>query len=120
MPTLNGERSLFLAYSHGNNEFLSTTGGKYILSPENTQHFSNCFIYSMACNTGKILGPEVVLKGCITFIGFNDTAYALLGDEKQLSIDCDNKAIKEFMNGKSAQGAVLAMKAFIKENIKDY
>lgn len=119
MATLKGERSLFIAYSHGNNEFLSSVNGKYILSPENTGHFTNCFLYSMACNTGKILGPDVVAKGCITFIGYNDTAYALLGEEKQLSIDCDNKAIKEFMSGSSAQDAVIAMKAFLKESIRE-
>jgi len=118
MPSLNGERSLFIAYSHGNNEFLSSVNGKYILSPENTGYFTNCFLYSMACNTGKILGPDVVSKGCITFIGYKDSAYALLGDEKQLSIDCDNKAIKVFMNGSSAENAVIAMKTFLKESIR--
>lgn len=111
---------LFIAYSHGNDSCLTVQHDWYVNSPENTQHFANSLFYSMACSTGKVLGPELVEKGCLAFIGYSSTAYAAIDEPfKQMFIECDNYGIKCFINGLTVQEAMKEMKFFYRQTIKE-
>lgn len=115
-----GDRKfVFIAYSHGNDNCLVAENNWYINSPENIHHFSNSFFYSMACNTGKVMGLELINKGCLGFVGYSSTAYAALGDYSALFIDCDNYALKKFMEGSDLKSSFIEMKSFMRKSIKD-
>lgn len=116
-PTLGGANFLFLAYSHGNERCLTSNGGWYVDSPNNTYHFVNAFFYSMACDTGRVMGPELISRGCLAFIGYKDSAMALLGALQTVSIDCDNRGIKNFISGMTLGESVDEMKLFFRQEI---
>ncbi|MFA7380008.1 MAG: hypothetical protein WC150_06065 [Bacteroidia bacterium] len=99
IPTINLSNFIFVAYSHGLENKLTANGGSYIESDINSNLFTNCFFYSMSCLTGIDLGKKLAENNSHTFIGYNDFAPALLGKYMKLSIDCDNFAIKKFIDG---------------------
>lgn len=117
LPTINHQNFVFVAYSHGGVDCLSCSGAWYINSPANTHNFVNSFFYAMACNTAKTLGPELITKGCLAYIGYDDLAWALSEPNQQISIDCDNRGLKAFINGGTLAEAFEEMKNFFKISI---
>ena len=115
---LEDSKFIFLAYSHGNNDSLHGQNSWYIRTPQNISSFKNTFFYSMACNTGKQLGFDLVHSGCSAFIGYSSTAYAALTEERNTFIQCDNFGFKEFLHGKTVDEAFKGMKLFMRDNIK--
>jgi hypothetical protein len=116
-PTINHKNFIFIAYSHGHEGYLKVSDNNYVVSPTNTHNFINSLFYAMTCYSGKVLGPELIVKGCITYIGYKGVANTL-ERHKKLSIDCDNRALKNFIEGSTAGEAVAEMKLFIKESIR--
>ncbi len=111
IPTINHLNFIFVAYSHGHSTRLVAGGGYYIESDANANLFTNSFFYSMACHTGSHLGIRLVDTGCHAFIGYKDTAYALLDGKMQLSVDCDNHGIKNFIDGATLAESFESMKS---------
>ncbi|RYE58392.1 MAG: hypothetical protein EOP48_03655 [Sphingobacteriales bacterium] len=109
---------LFIAYSHGNYSSLTAASGAYIGYPGNVNYFTNSFFYSMACNTGKTMGPALIARGCLAFIGYSSTAYAARDKNMDLFIQCDNYGLEQFMQGSSVKESFNSMKSYFRENIK--
>lgn len=100
IPQVNQNNFLFIAYSHGEPHRLIANGVLYVDLQLNAHLFVNSFFYSMSCHTGKALGPNLVNNhNCHAFIGYNDLAWILNGAYFQLSIDCDNYGLKQFISG---------------------
>ncbi len=99
IPTINVSNFIFVAYSHGLKNKLTANGDSYIESDINSNLFTNCFFYSMSCLTGIDLGLKLAKNDSHTFIGYRYDVNALLSKYMKLSIDCDNFAIKKFIDG---------------------
>lgn len=111
IPTININRFLFVAYSHGLHHSLVHGGTYYIKTNVNSHLFANSFFYSMCCLSALELGIDITNNHSgVVFIGYNDNADALLGAYMQLSIDCDNHGLKEFLSGKTAEASYQSMK----------
>jgi len=100
IPLVNQNNFLFIAYSHGKPRRLIANGNLYVDLQFNAHVFVNSFFYSMSCHTGEELGPNLVNShNCHAFIGYSDCAWILNGAYLQLSIDCDNYGLKQFISG---------------------
>ncbi|WPQ63409.1 hypothetical protein SIO70_00845 [Chitinophaga sancti] len=117
MPLLNQSNFVFIAYSHGKDDALEVDGELYIQAGVNSYLFSNSFFYSMACNTGNILGGDLIVNRSHGFIGYMDEAIALPEPYEKLSIDCDNYALKKFILGATLKDAYDEMKEFFNQQI---
>lgn len=60
---------VFVAYSHGQHDKLTSKGDAYV-SIENIMLFKNSFFYTVSCNSGLILGNQLVDNGCHSFFGY--------------------------------------------------
>jgi len=109
------QQFIFAAYSHGNELFLRHGSNDYIIVYENTHLFSNSLFYSNACLTGKRLGPDLINKGCLGFIGYSDAVYSSLLFE--IFCQCDNYGIKKFLEGERLGTAYQQMKNNYTEQI---
>ena len=117
IPQINADNFLFLAYSHGNHDSLTAGGAFYIKKEVNSALFVNSLFYSMSCLSARELGSDLIGNGCHAFVGFKENANALLGSFQALSIECDNYAIKAFINGAGIKSAVEQMKANFTDKI---
>jgi hypothetical protein len=117
IPTINSQNFLFLAYSHGENDYLTANGTFYIHSNHNANLFVRSFFYSMACSTAQKLGQDIINGNAHAFIGYSDVAYALQGAFQKLSIECDNSGIKTFILGSSLGDVFQAMKDYFTQQI---
>jgi hypothetical protein len=114
---ININNFLFIAYAHGKDDSLVANGSYFIKKNVNSSLFVNSLFYSMSCLTAKELGADLVVNGSHAFIGYNNDADALLGNHQQLSIDCDNSGIKNFILGSSIKEAFNQMKDFFTQKI---
>ena len=97
IPPLNSKPYVFIAYTHGIENGLRCNGSSFI-SKHNCTHFKNSLFYSTACLIGKELGPELIDKGCKTFVGFNEETVVFENAAfREKFMECDNYALKLFM-----------------------
>jgi hypothetical protein len=95
----NGNRFIFIGFSHGDVDCHATTNEIFI-SSNNSLLFSNSLFYSCACLTARKLGPELLTQGCSTFIGYRSSVY-VNEDYDKVFIKCKNSGIKKFFEGKN-------------------
>lgn len=114
----NSKPFVYIAYSHGNQNEFRCNGMPYICSL-NVKYFTNSFLYSTACHTGKKIAYDLIDKGCITFVGYKETSHAFLKEEyRRISINCDNYALKMFLlMDVTIEEAVNSMKRYITQHI---
>lgn len=104
IPQLNSYPFIFIAYTHGIENALRCNGSSFI-SKHNCTHFKNSLFYSTACLIGKELGPELIHKGCKTFVGFNEESEVFEKPAfREIFMECDNYALKLFMISDSTIG----------------
>ena len=104
IPQFNPNPFIFIGYTHGADDGLRC-GGSTFVSIDNCHHFSNSLFYSTACLIGKKLAPELIRKGCKTFIGFNEESEVFESTSyRQTFIECDNFALKMFMTSDASVG----------------
>lgn len=119
LPQINTQNFIFVVYSHGDDDQLLSDGTHYIKRGINHYLFSNSLFYSMSCLSGRELGQALVANGSHVFIGYKEEINALLGAFLQLSIDCDNHALKNFILGKPIGHCYDEMKEFFTEKIDE-
>lgn len=113
----NSKSFVYIIYSHGNANEFRCAGMPYICS-SNANNFINSFVYSTACLTGKKLAHDLINNGCKTFVGYKEVSYAFLGKYRDISINCDNYALKMFLlMDVSIEEAVNSMKKYITQQI---
>lgn len=114
----NSRPFIYIAYSHGNSTQFRCNGMPYI-SSLNARNFINSFFYSTACLTGKELAYDLVKNGCKVFVGYKEPSQVFLKEEyRNISINCDNYAIKMFLVMDVTIGeAVNSMKRYINREI---
>lgn len=117
IPQVNGSNFIFAVYAHGNDNELVSNGSFFIKKDVNSSLFVNSFFYSMSCLTGKELGKSLIANGSHVFIGYSMEAEALLGNYMQMSIDCDNHGMKNFIRGLKLQECFDQMKQHFTEKI---
>lgn len=91
------KRFIFISYSHGLGNCLATTNGEFV-NFKNSLHFKDSLFYSCACLSAKKLGPELINKGCISFIGYEGKVF-VNEDYADVFIRCKNAGIKLFQSG---------------------
>lgn len=119
LPQINTQNFIFVVYSHGGDDQLVSDGTHYIKKGVNHYLFSNSLFYAMSCLSGKELGAALVAHGSHVYIGYNEEVQALLGTYLQLSIDCDNHGLKNFISGKPIGECYDKMKEFFTEKIDE-
>lgn len=117
IPQINTTNFIFTVYAHGNDDELISNGAFFIKKDINSSLFINSFFYSMSCLTGKELGKSLITAGSHAFIGYSVEAEALLGTYMQMSIDCDNHGMKNFIRGLRLQECFDGMKQHFTEKI---
>lgn len=118
IPQLNSLPFIFIAYTHGTDNGLRCNGSSFI-SKHNCAHFKNSLFYSTACLIGKELGPELIKRGCKTFIGFKEESEVFENAAfREIFLECDNYALKLFMISNSTIGQSFdAMKKYYTDKI---
>ncbi len=97
IPKLNSNPFIFIAYTHGIDDGLKCCGASFV-SMNNCYHFANSLFYSTACLIGRKLAPELISRGCKTFIGFKEESEVFQNASyRQTFIECDNYALKMFI-----------------------
>lgn len=103
--TQNLSNFIFSAYSHGDEESLLKSGRySYLSIAQNGANFSNSFIYSFSCKTGKKLGREIINYGCHCFIGYRNTVF-IWTHRTSIFVQCANHGLIEFLKGNDSQTA---------------
>lgn len=77
LEALQGNRFIFVALAHGNEEEVVAT--EVFVSSNNTAIFSNSLFYSCSCLTGHTLGVNLISAGCLTFIGYRNSVEVIEG-----------------------------------------
>lgn len=104
IPQINSNPFIFIAYTHGIDNGLKCQGASFI-SIDNCHHFANSLFYTTACLVGRELAPELINKGCITFIGFKEESEVFHNvSYRNTFIECDNYALKMFMTSDTSIG----------------
>ena len=89
---------VFIVFSHGS-EKACVAGGTSYVSSSNADKFCDSLFYSTACLNARSLGPELVGKGCQTFVGFKEESYAFCNEEyKDIFLKCDLACLVSFLN----------------------
>jgi hypothetical protein len=107
MPLINANNFFFIAYSHGEIEYLLANDSAYVDSRDastNIQLFANAFFYCVACLAGSKLGSKLVNGGAHVFIGYRGS-FNVLRSQIDLSIELANFAIRMFLTGETVQEA---------------
>lgn len=112
---LNGGRFIFIVLSHGNSdEFVSN---EVFISATNAHHFTNSFLYSTACSTGKNLSKILIANGCLSFIGYEEEIEVIL-DYAGIFYSCENFGIKSFLeNDETIEDSYNKMIGFYNDQI---
>lgn len=98
LPKYNSTPFVFVAYTHGDSDAILCQGAK-VVNTHNSCQFSNSLFYSTACLTGRVLGHDLINKGCLVFVGYCEPSIAFLqGEYRRLSIECDNFALKLWLS----------------------
>lgn len=71
LDTLNLDRFIFVAYSHGLEDALMAHGKAYVQAKQNSVKFKGSLFYTNACLTAQILGQELINEGCLAFVGYS-------------------------------------------------
>jgi hypothetical protein len=87
---------IFVAYSHGKADALTSMHGAY-LTTSNAYFLSNSFFYSNACFVGKELGHRLIAENCHTVIAYEDEVHYLPFYENYF-VECENFALIHFFN----------------------
>ncbi len=93
---LNAKPFVFVALSHGNDTGDSLVAHDDYINTTNSKEFKNSFFYTTACNTAKILGPDLITKNCVCFIGYDQPAFVSHDEFHDVYIECENHSINEF------------------------
>lgn len=107
MPAVNVHNFLFIAYSHGDINYLLANGAAYIDSrtaSANVQLFTHSFFYCVACLAGTELGPRLIDSGSHVFIGYRES-YDILHSHLNLFTELANIGIKMFLDGSTVEEA---------------
>jgi hypothetical protein len=110
---------IFLVYSHGSEIELLANGIVPFVNAENANNFSNSFFYTCSCHAGKSLANTLIDKGCLSFIGYNNT-FGVWDFNRPPFIECANFGIKLFLKGIASADIVLRMKEKYSEHIDNY
>lgn len=110
---------LFGAYSHGSDNSLVVESVPYISTEINIDSFGDSFFYACACHTGKVLGQELINKGCGSFIGYRDK-FTVWGFNIPPFVECANHGLKEFIKGKSVSEVLDSMVQKYNHHIDNY
>lgn len=105
MPEVNAVNFLFIAYSHGQTEYLLANDAAYIdsrVAAANVQLFTHSFFYCVSCLAGTVLGPKLIEEGSLAFIGYRES-YDVLQDHLDLFTELANIGIKMFLEGYNAE-----------------
>lgn len=108
-PTPNPDIFVFIAYSHGFADRLTSAQGSFIQKNINSNRFVNSLFYSMACHSALELGTDLHEQNCHGFIGYDSDAWVLV-NHIQVSLACDNFGMKKFISGATIQQAFDDMK----------
>ncbi len=90
---------VFIAYSHGSQDCLSSySHGEYV-NVSNSYYFSASLFYTNACLSALSLKEMLLAQNCRVFIGYNDEVKVPDQDDlEELFVECENHAITLFLN----------------------
>lgn len=86
---------LFVSLSHGNRKQL--VANEAFLDFENSNHFTNSLIYTVACSSNFSLGKKITDDGGKCYVGYYGTSFASYEDFYPSYIECENHALNEFL-----------------------
>jgi hypothetical protein len=102
---------IFIALTHGSESELTCDGSlPYISTKANMLILKNSLSFCFSCNTGKLLGKEMVASGGKCFVGHNNTVYASNYIWKELFAKPILCFWINFFNGKTVFSCVKAKK----------
>jgi len=82
---------------HGNDNYIAGFKDKLLIeSGKNEELLKNKIIYSLSCNSAKLLGREAVKKGAETFIGYEDS-FMLYTDSEREANPIKDKIANSFL-----------------------
>ncbi len=119
------EKFVFAAFTHGDKSNLLQSGtNSFVSVSQNLEIFNDSFFYTFACETGKILGQELIKHGCICFIGYDKKTH-IWNTFQRPFIDTAVYGLKLFFEGEYTKTIFLKMKERYNEEIdkmyqKDY
>jgi len=106
------------AFSHGSAANELSHDGQPYLKKQNASSFKGTLFYTNACWAGRKLGHLLIEAGCLSFIGYDNVVFAVIGHYDKFR-DCDNYGIKCFLQGDSTGTAFDKMKAFYTKKIDE-
>ncbi|MFT3846219.1 MAG: hypothetical protein QM725_14275 [Lacibacter sp.] len=114
------KKFVFLAYSHGSdNELLSSGTNPYVSEKVNITLFKNSFFYTCSCYTGKKLGEILIENECLSYIGYKEK-FEVWNYNRRPFVECANFGFKLFVQGESVDLVLQKMKEKYDEQIDDY
>ncbi len=91
------EPFILISFSHGNSSALIKNGIPYLDKNNKIEKFTNAFLYTIACSSGKDLGGYLGSIGCI-FWGYSETTFVFPNFESIFQ-HCDLYGFISFLNG---------------------
>lgn len=121
LSKINQKKFIFLAYSHGTEKTLVANQKAFIECKTNTKNLKNGFLHTNACSSGQELGKEIIEKGGLAFIGYDEEINVLRSEYQDLFMRCDNYAIIFFINNEKStiKAAFQASKNFYNNKIDE-
>ena len=115
LSRVNSEEFLFVSYCHGSKDsFYGPHQDPLIKVNENDHLLKNGFVFSNSCFSGAELGPALIKKGAMLFVGFNDRTDIYPGYSEIFAV-CDNyPIILFFMRGGFCQNEKTELEKKIK------
>ena len=114
---VNSEEFLFASYCHGEKDSLYGPHKDPLIKVNENDHLlKNGYVFSNSCFSGADLGPAVIKKKAMLFVGFNDRVY-IYPEFSGIFAACDNYPILLFfMRGSFCQDE----KAELEKKIKNF
>lgn len=88
---------IFVAYSHGESDCLSSKQGSYIATNINNNNFGQSLFYTVSCYSANELGKCLIESGCYSFFGYKNKFQFWFG-YKSFSA-CANYGLFLFLQG---------------------
>ncbi len=82
----------------------------------NGVHFKNSFFYTFSCNSGKVLGKELIEKECLCFIGYSGKI-DIWSTYIRPFVECANFGLIQFFNGYDTLSVINEMTEKYNQNI---